>query len=123
MKANRVASREQGFFLVNIFTTIIMLVVMVSILQGLVLNMQAEVNMERNLTAQFIAKEQMDALCFAGVPPWGEKLLLANNCQYQIINSKKLSGASGAWLYQVEVSWEDKEKKSVVLKRCWYEEN
>ncbi len=100
---------EEGFFFFDIGGAMLVLAAMVAVLAYISVQLSYMSDLEGNITADHLAREQLDILCLEeGAENLGSKAVEANGFTYQVESTKSQGMLSDMVHYGVRVSWQDR---------------
>ncbi len=100
---------EEGLFFFDIGGTMIVMAALVAILAYIGMQLSYMSDLEGNITADYLAREQLDILCVEqSSGDLGIKLVEENGYCYQIESSRTSGMLAELVHYGVSVTWQDK---------------
>ena len=100
---------EQGFFFFDIGGAVIVLTAMLAVLVYINVQMSYMADLEGNITADYLAREQLDILCIEQNPgDLGNRTVEENNHTFQVMSIREAGMLEGLLQYRVVVEWQDR---------------
>ena len=100
---------EAGFFFFDIGGAMLVMAAMLAVLAYIGVQLSYMSDLEGNITADYLAREQLDVLCMEqNAGNLGTRSVEANGFTYQVESGRTNGMVPGLVHYGVRVSWQDK---------------
>ena len=99
---------ETGYFFFDIGGSVLVLAGMLAILAYINVQLSFMSDLEGNITADYLAREQLDVLCVEqSAGDLGSRSVEENNHIFQVISTREPGMLDGMVQYRVAVEWQD----------------
>ena len=100
---------EEGFFFFDIGGAMVAMAAMVAVLAYIGVQLSYMADLEGNITADYLAREQLDILCMEqNLGDLATRQVEANSHSYQVESSRTAGSLANMVHYGVKVSWQDR---------------